>query len=852
MIEPALSQTRSLAAGELDFDEGRFPSGTLLAGRYRIVGLIGRGGMGAVYRATDLVLGQSVALKFLPEDTQRDERAVRRLHQEVLLARRISHPNVCRVYDIGTMDGQPYISMEYVDGEDLGSLLRRIGRLPGDKAVEIARQVCAGLSAAHGKGILHRDLKPSNIMINGRGEAVITDFGLAGVADQIQRAEIGEGTPAYMAPEQLAGREVSAKSDLYSLGLVMYEMFTGKRAFPTQSRAELERLQTGPPASPSSAVRDLDLAVERVILRCLSADPRLRPSSAMAVAGSLGGEDPLAAALAWGRTPSPELVAAAGEDDRTHAASALLCLGGVVIGLLLWAWLAPQMNMLGRIGAGDSPEALRLKAHDLMNRLGYSGPYLDSAEGMTYSRDYRYAVEHGEKHPPAPLRFWYRQSPRYLVAKDFLSFMVPGVVTLSDPPPVRPGMTALELDAQGRLVSFAATPAQHEVPAQEAQAPDWDMLFSAAGLERARFQPAAPEWAAASTSDLRKAWTGIYPDASKLPLRIEAAAWRGKLVNFQTISPWTQPLEAPPDPASPGDTAAKAVYSFVVLSILVCAALLARANVRRGRADQRGAFRLAVFLFIVSMLLWVTAASHVPSMQEFSLAWAGFSAAISISAVLWLFYVAMEPYVRRRWPRTLIGWSRLLTGSVYDPVVGRDMLIGTLFGITGSGLFLLVEAAKQRAGAQPPMYPQPYTLAGGYGRIVEPLGDIRDGLLIGFAVLLLMFLLRVLLRNQWAAAAASILIFTSIDVLRSSHPGIEGALVPLAYALSLYLLLRYGLLAYVTGITVNGILNDFPITLDWTTWYSREGMFAMGLVLAVAIYGFRASLGGRPLFQENL
>src|SRR3984885_13312330 len=163
-------------------DEGRFLPGVVMAGRYRIAGLLGRGGMGEVYRATDLTLGQAVALKFLPESAARDDRALARFYNEVRMARQVTHPNVCRVYDIGEVEGQHYISMEYVDGEDLAALMRRIGRLPADKAVEIARKLCAGLAAAHEKGVLHRDMKPSNVMLDSRGQGLLTDFGLAGLA----------------------------------------------------------------------------------------------------------------------------------------------------------------------------------------------------------------------------------------------------------------------------------------------------------------------------------------------------------------------------------------------------------------------------------------------------------------------------------------------------------------------------------------------------------------------------------------------------------------------------------------------------------------------------------------------
>ena len=226
--------------------------------------------MGEVYRAHDLTLGQEVALKFLPEVAARNPAALARFYNEVRIARQVSHANVCRVYDLGEVDGQPYLSMEYVDGEDLGSLLRRIGRLPSDKAVEIARQLCAGLAAAHAKGVLHRDLKPANVMLNGRGQVVITDFGLAALADEIPGEEIRNGTPAYMAPEQLAGKEVTMQSDIYSLGLVLYEVFTGKRAFEASTLAELVRLHSETtPLSPSSLVKELDPAVESAILRCL-------------------------------------------------------------------------------------------------------------------------------------------------------------------------------------------------------------------------------------------------------------------------------------------------------------------------------------------------------------------------------------------------------------------------------------------------------------------------------------------------------------------------------------------------------------------------------------------------------
>src|SRR6202046_381758 len=287
------SSSRPSSSAEYSLSEGRFLPGRLVASRYRIIALLGKGGMGEVYRADDLTLGQPVAMKFLPDDAGRDEALLERFRNEVRMARRVSHANVCRVYDVGEVEGQTFFTMEYIDGEDLASLLRRIGRLPEDKALDIARQLCAGLAAAHTKGVLHRDLKPANIMLDGRGQVVITDFGFAGIADQTQGAEVRSGTPAYMAPEQLAGKEVSTRSDIYSLGLVLYEVFTGKRAFTEKSGA---KLRTGDRtlSRPSTVVKDLNPVIDRVILRCLETEPPARPATVLSVAAALPGGDPLA------------------------------------------------------------------------------------------------------------------------------------------------------------------------------------------------------------------------------------------------------------------------------------------------------------------------------------------------------------------------------------------------------------------------------------------------------------------------------------------------------------------------------------------------------------------------------
>ena len=247
---------------------GRFEPGALLDSRYRIIGLLGRGGMGEVYRADDLRLGQPVALKLLPETLRHDPVRLAQFHNEVRTARQVPTPTCVACYDIGEADGLLYLSMEYVDGEDLASSLRRIGRFPEDKAADIARQLCAGLAAAHQRGVVHRDLKPANVMLDGDGRVRVMDFGLAAVG---RVEDIRAGTPAYMAPEQLLGREVTAKSDIFALGLVIYELFTGRRAFSATTVAELvsqhENLSIAAAVQPRECARPRDRAGHSALSR---------------------------------------------------------------------------------------------------------------------------------------------------------------------------------------------------------------------------------------------------------------------------------------------------------------------------------------------------------------------------------------------------------------------------------------------------------------------------------------------------------------------------------------------------------------------------------------------------------
>ena len=273
----------------LDSATELFAPGEMFARRYRTVTHLGHGGMGDVWRADDLVLGIPVALK-LVRSTGAEAR--RLLLNEVRLARQITHPSVCRVFDIGEEQGQIFLSMELVQGEDLAALIQRVGRLPSEKVADIGRQLCEALAAAHARGILHRDLKPANVLIDENGSVRITDFGIAVTRDEDTGHIVGVGTPGYMAPEQLAsGALISEKTDIYALGLLLYELLVGR-----ETRGKYDRDGGGQLPWPSTMVPGVDPQLERVIMQALLPDPRERPESAAAMAASLAVARPRAVA----------------------------------------------------------------------------------------------------------------------------------------------------------------------------------------------------------------------------------------------------------------------------------------------------------------------------------------------------------------------------------------------------------------------------------------------------------------------------------------------------------------------------------------------------------------------------
>jgi len=819
--------------------------------------------MGEVYRADDLTLGQPVALKFLPDDAARDQGLLERFKNEVRIARRVSHPNVCRVYDVGDVESHTFFTMEYVDGEDLASLLRRIGRLPEDKALDIARQLCAGLAAAHAKGVLHRDLKPANIMLDGRGQVVVTDFGLAGVADQIQGAEVRSGTPAYMAPEQLAGKEVSTRSDIYSLGLVLYEVFTGKRAFAEKPGAKGGGLSDRTLSRPSSVVKDLNPIIERVILRCLEVEPTARPATVLSVAAAMPGGDPLAAALAAGETPSPQLVAASGESAGLRPRSAVICMAAILLGLGLVTYLAMHYSALDKMSLELTPEVLTEKAHETIARLGYGGKPDDSVYGLDYDDDYQDYIEKNDKPPnwnavlaarPALLQYWYRQSPEALVASDFRDgLLTPGIVTKTDPPSVVSGMINLMLDPQGRLTYFQAIPPQkqEEKNASPAAPFDWNILLTESGLDSSKLQPAQPIWNSLADSDARMAWTGSWPGTSR-PLRVEAAALHGKPVFFSLIGDWTKPERMKDTEQKNLGQRANSIIQTLVFGILLAGSVfLARRNYRMGRGDRAGALRLATVMFALEIGSWLCRSHFATIDDTFGLFIIAVSTALFISGVTWMLYLAVEPWVRRHWPKTIISWSRLLSGQLRDPLVGRDILFGVALGVVWILVFQIRYIPMMRMGAVPALF-STNGLMGGRTALGGWLYQWPQSIQTTLVFFFLLFGLKVLLRKEWIAAIALVAIFALPRALSSQYMKVEIPAQILVYAIAALIVLRFGFVPLACAIFTINLMANVPFSTALSAWYMPTSIMALLSVVALAGWGFYHSLGGEPLWRPEI
>jgi serine/threonine protein kinase len=285
----------------------QFPSIDLtpLSQRYELLAEAGHGSMGNVYKARDRETGETVALKLLKPEIASDQTMMERFKKELLFARKITHKNVCRVHEFNRIGGIAYTSMEFVEGDSLRSVLNRFGGLPVRKALDLALQMCSALQEAHAQGIVHRDLKPENVMIDTQGNVKIMDFGIARSMDAMTRLTGSMvGTPAYMAPEQVSGKQVDYRTDIYALGLILYEMFTGQPAFQAENAVAVALKQLREAPKPPREVKPwVPVEIERAILKCLEKEPARRFQSIAQLVDAL--RPPAATAPQTGRVAPP-------------------------------------------------------------------------------------------------------------------------------------------------------------------------------------------------------------------------------------------------------------------------------------------------------------------------------------------------------------------------------------------------------------------------------------------------------------------------------------------------------------------------------------------------------------------
>jgi serine/threonine-protein kinase len=385
--------------------------------------------------------------------------------------------------------------------------------------------------------------------------------------------------------------------------------------------------------------------------------------------------------------------------------------------------------------------------------------------------------------------------------------------------------------------------------------PDWEPLLRTTGLEVATLRAVPPQWVPPVFADTRRAWTGTLPARPDLPVRIEAASAAGKPVSLRVLGPWSRPADTGAPETGFWGRAARVLNAIVYVAVLVIAGLVALRNVRRGRGDRRGALRLALYLGAARML-WFLGAHHVASAEELGLFVAHFSYAMQRVGLAYVFYLAVEPYARRLWPGMLVSWVRVLEGRFRDPLVGRDLLLGSAAG----ALWVCVERLQAwlpgvlgGAPAIPAWSTWTFEALRSPTLAVVSIVSLHtlsfNSVIVPFT---LFVIFRLLLRRTFLAAVAVTLV--GLVLFAPTAASFAGYLIAMTLMIALYwtVVFRAGFLALVAMVSVSTLLEELPITPYPAGWYAGATLLSLAAIAGPALYGFWISRAGRPLLRDAI
>jgi hypothetical protein len=417
-------------------------------------------------------------------------------------------------------------------------------------------------------------------------------------------------------------------------------------------------------------------------------------------------------------------------------------------------------------------------------------------------------------------------------------------------------MVQVGLDTKGRLLWFSAVPPQkkdpNEAPAGE---PDWAPLFAAAGFDRRAFTPVEPVWLLPVYADRRVAWEGVYPEAPDTSIRIEAAAYRDRPVGFHVIEPWARAAGTAAPERGFWVRARDVLGTVWFVVVLVGAGLVALRNIRLGRGDRRTALRFALYLGGVRML-WLLGAHHIPARAEIDLFQGHLAFALYRVGLVYVFYLALEPYARKMWPHMLVSWVRILGGRLRDPLVGRDLLIGALYGTGLAGTMGVAGWIPELLGLRGYGFEARLwsweSLRGLRQAVAAVAGVHTQSVLTMFIGIMMFLVLRLLLRRTWIAVVVFSVLAMFLFNPGTGHPAPYLIAFLISTPLFFFVLFRFGLLSIIVGSTVCDLLLILPLTFNLTAWYGYVTLLTLFITIGVAVWGFWVALAGRPLFRDEI